>query len=59
MKMYFKEHANNAVTLISETGEDLWHFTSMADAVKACREYHCVNEQVYIESNDPAYLKQA
>lgn len=59
MKMYFKEQADNAVTLTSETGEDLWQFTNMADAIKTCREFHCLNEQIYIESNEPTYLKQA
>jgi hypothetical protein len=59
MKMYFKEDANMSVTLTSETGEDLWQFTSMADAIKTCREFYCFNGQVFSESNDPAYLQQA
>jgi len=59
MKMYFKEQPDHAVTLTSETGEDLWQFTSMADAIRACREFQCLNEQIYIESNDPNYQKQA
>jgi len=59
MKMYFKEHLDKAVTLTSESGEDLWRFTSMADAIKTCREFQCLNEQVLVESNEPNYLQQA
>ena len=59
MKMYFTEQANQCVTLTSETGEYLWQFTSMADAVKTCREFQCLNEQALIESNEPIYLQQA
>lgn len=59
MKMYFKEQADNGVTLKSETGEDLWQFTSMADAIKSCREFNCLSYQIYQESNDTTYLQQA
>ena len=59
MKMYFKEQADMGVTLISETGENLWQFTSMADAIKTCREFHCLNGYTLSESNDPTYLQQA
>lgn len=59
MKMYFKKQADEAVMLISETGEKLWLFTSMADAVKSCREFQCQNDPVYADNNDPHYLHQA
>lgn len=59
MKMYFREQADNSVTLTSETGETLWQFTCMADALKTCREFHCLDGQIFNESNDPCYLQQA
>lgn len=59
MKMYLKEQADKGVILTSEEGESLWQFTNMADAIKTCREFHCLNEQAFKESNDPVFLKQA
>jgi|GEM_PF-4672194 len=59
MKMHFREQADYGVTLTSETGETLWQFTCMADALKTCREFYCHDIQISNESNDPGYLQQA
>ncbi len=39
MKLYIKEAANLNVILISETGEELWQFNDLSEAMKTCREF--------------------
>lgn len=59
MKMYFREQPDNEIALTSETGETLWQFTCLADAHRSCRDFYCLDVQIFNESNDPTYLQQA
>ena len=57
--MYFEEQIYHAVTLISDSGERLWQFGSMTEALKTCRDLLSLGNCSVIEHDDTKYQQEA
>jgi len=57
--MYFEEQVDHGVILISDSGERLWQFTSMAEALKTCRDFLCLGNLPVVEHIDAENQQQA
>ena len=56
--MYFEEQIDHGVTLISDTGERLWQFSSMTEALKTCREFLCLGTFSVVKHDDTTYEQE-
>lgn len=43
MKVFIKVWPNNTATVMTDNGQVLWTFSNVAEARKACREWHSIN----------------
>lgn len=43
MKVFIKEWPNNTATIMTANGQVLWTFSNVAEARRACREWHSIN----------------
>lgn len=56
--MYFEEQIDHGVTLVSASGERLWQFSSMTDALKTCRDFLCLGNFTVAEDDDDTTNQQ-
>jgi len=47
--MYFEEQNDLGVTLLSASGERLWQFTSLTEALKTCHDFLCLDNLPVVE----------
>lgn len=57
--MYFEEQIDHGVTLISDSGERLWQFSSMTEALKTCRDFFCPGNFTVVVDDDRQYQQEA
>jgi hypothetical protein len=57
--MYFEEQIDHGVTLISDSGERLWQFSSMTEALKTCRDFFCPGNFTVAVDDDRQYQQEA
>jgi hypothetical protein len=57
--MYFEEQTDHGVTLISASGERLWQFTSLAEALKTCHDFLCLGNLPVVEHCETTCQQQA
>jgi hypothetical protein len=43
MKVLIREWANKTATVMTTNGQVVWTFSSVAEARRACREWHCIS----------------
>lgn len=55
MKVLIREWANKTATVMTINGQVVWTFSSVAEARRACREWHCISATepiLYEETTD-------
>ena len=57
--MYFEEQIDQGVTLVSDSGEHLWQFGSMTEALKTCRDFFCPGNFTVVVNDDSKYPQEA
>ena len=57
--MYFEEQIDHGVTLISDSGERLWQFSCMTEALKTCRDFLSLGNFSVIEHDETKYQQEA
>jgi predicted acetyltransferase len=57
MKVLIREWANKTATVMTTNGQVVWTFSSVSEARRACREWHCISatEPVLYEETRDSY----
>jgi len=56
--MYIEQQLDHGVTLISDSGERLWQFGSMTEALKTCRDLFCLGNFTVVVDDDTKYQQE-